>query len=380
MTYFGFNFNFYEILFLGILLFAFIFQSAHYIGILFAFGWRKRKIAKNKITFVSPLPAVSIIVCSTDEDQNLKKNIPLLLEQDYPQFEIIVVNECSEDNTEQVLLDLRSLYPQLKITFVPLRTTIKNTRQLAVMLGVKAARNDVLLFTSPCCTPQSKQWIKSMMRNFTPKTDFVLGMTLSQNKTLFWRRMFALESFLRQLKILSSANRGKVFTINNNNFACRKEIFYKNNGFAPFLNLPNGDIELLANRQMRRHNCRIENAAESIMWENSRMNFNDWQYHTKRLQRIEMNFNFLGQYRKANEGEWRILFYLSFILCLITGNMLVMATALLLFVLRSTLRLLSLNYISKNYNFGKYFPSLIFVDFVLPLIKGIILLKKKNRY
>jgi biofilm PGA synthesis N-glycosyltransferase PgaC len=44
-------------------------------------------------------PPVSIIICARNEAENLKKFLPAVLEQDYPDYEVIVVNDCSEDNS-----------------------------------------------------------------------------------------------------------------------------------------------------------------------------------------------------------------------------------------------------------------------------------------
>ena len=62
---------------------------------------------KSTSTHVPDHP-VSIVICAKNEEKNLMECIPLLMEQDYKEFEVIVVNDSSRDDTEEILKALQA--------------------------------------------------------------------------------------------------------------------------------------------------------------------------------------------------------------------------------------------------------------------------------
>lgn len=78
----------------------------------------------NKSKSNVKLPPVSVIVCARNEEENLQRFLPKVLTQDYPNYEVIVVNDASEDNSDVVLKQLSEQYPHLKIS------TIKKERKI----------------------------------------------------------------------------------------------------------------------------------------------------------------------------------------------------------------------------------------------------------
>lgn len=76
----------------------------------------------------------------------MKENLCFFLEQDYPDFEVIVVDECSEDNTQEVLAEMQQKYPHLRTTRIFPETKFRSTKKIAINIGILAARHDILLF------------------------------------------------------------------------------------------------------------------------------------------------------------------------------------------------------------------------------------------
>ncbi len=125
---------------------------------------------------------VSIIVCARNEGENLGKFLPSLLEQDYPDYEVIVVNDCSEDNSYLILGNYLLQYPHLRVSTVNKDPKFTHNKKFAQFIGIKAAKNDILLFTDADCQPESDQWLGNMTSHFHEKTDFVLGYGGYMNK------------------------------------------------------------------------------------------------------------------------------------------------------------------------------------------------------
>ena len=118
---------------------------------------------------------VSVIICARNEADNLKAFLPAVLEQDYPEFEVIVVNDCSEDNTEEVLTSLSSRYKQLHVTTIHKDSSLVHSKKMALFLGIKAASNEYLLLTDADCRPETDKWIDLMISGFRENQQFVLG-------------------------------------------------------------------------------------------------------------------------------------------------------------------------------------------------------------
>ena len=103
-----------------------------------------------------PLPALSVIVLTSGCDAELlASNIPLMMSQNYPDFEIIVVNADASESVDDAMTLLQVEYPQLRSTFIPDSTANVSKRKLGITLGVKAAKNDIVVVTSAKCRPQS---------------------------------------------------------------------------------------------------------------------------------------------------------------------------------------------------------------------------------
>ena len=105
---------------------------------------------------------VSVIITSHNNAECLRRNLSSFLMQQYDNFEVIVVDECSEDDTQDVLAEIQKDYPQLRCTRIFPDTKFRFTKKLAINIGVLAAKHDILLFSEINCHPSSMYWIKTM--------------------------------------------------------------------------------------------------------------------------------------------------------------------------------------------------------------------------
>ena len=166
---------------LGILALLFLVQLWIYARFMAAPARRLRKERKSPITRnevnralvaennQSPIAeGVSVILCAHNEAYNLSQYLQVLLTQDYPQYEVIVVDDGSEDDTRNVIEQYMVHDARLRRTFVPIGARIRSTRQLALTLAAKAAKYDYLLLIGADCVPESTHWISAMMSGFGP--------------------------------------------------------------------------------------------------------------------------------------------------------------------------------------------------------------------
>ncbi|MEY3399319.1 MAG: hypothetical protein RL220_1913, partial [Bacteroidota bacterium] len=96
---------------------------------------------------------VSVIICARNEEKNLREHIPVLMEQDYPEFEVIVVNDSSWDDTDAILNAFHVHYPNLRIVTLDEEKQNLQGKKFALTLGIKAAKYDTILLTDADCVP-----------------------------------------------------------------------------------------------------------------------------------------------------------------------------------------------------------------------------------
>ena len=150
-------------------------QIVYYLFIFSAFSFSKK--AKNKSISKKTLP-VSVVICAKNEVENITKNIPVFINQKHTSdFEIVLVNDMSYDGTLEAMEALAEKHNTLKI--VDIRDTNMNnnwsSKKYALMLGIKAAKHNHLLFSDADCQPKSQYWISKMTEQFTDKKSIVLG-------------------------------------------------------------------------------------------------------------------------------------------------------------------------------------------------------------
>jgi len=373
MEFYGFYFSLIELIVFGLLLIAFIHQLYFYFRYLNGVLRLRTKIKKDKVSFLTEQPPVSVIICAKDESENLRKFLPFVLQQDYPNFEVIVINDGSTDESDILLNDLSAEYPNLRTTFVPVGANNLSTKKLGLTLGIKAAKNDLLLFTDADCMPEDKFWIARIARNFSPETEFVLGYGAYFNKKGFLNRLITYDTLFIGLQYLGMAAARKPYMGVGRNLAYRKETFFAHKGFAATLHLSSGDDDLMVNKASNSENTRVEISPDSITWSEPNKTYKSWFYQKERHLSVSAYYKGSSKFRLALEPMTRGLFYLAFIASLVFGGLIVQIAAGVLFVARFIIQLLIINGSSKHFGERKYILTLPILDIFLPLVSLYIL-------
>ncbi len=331
----------------------------------------------GKLTFAEKKEPVSVIICAKEELENLQSFLPDILNQDYPNYEVIVVNDGNDEGTNLFLSDLKKIYPHLKSTFVPSDAKNLSTKKLALTLGIKAAKNEWLLLTDADCKPEGEKWISSMARNFTESTDIVLGYGAYFNEPSFLNRLITYDTLFSALQYLGFAKKGKAYMGVGRNLAYKKQVFYDNNGFAGTLNLLSGDDDLMINKAASTSNTRIESSRESITWSHPKRKFMSWYFQKERHLSVSSHYTDKSRLSVGIEPLTRGLFYALFIVLLVVSilkmNWILLGATTFLFLVRWITQVIIINKASKYYGGRLYILSLILFDVFLPLVTLFIL-------
>jgi biofilm PGA synthesis N-glycosyltransferase PgaC len=263
---------------LGILCFCFaiylFFCSIAYFR--FAFGGKKRPLSRIE------LPPASIIICARNEAKHIKKNLTLVLEQDYPSFEVIVVDDCSWDDTLTILKEMQKDHPRLKVLELKEDHFYKHGKKLALTIAIKSAQYEHLVFTDADCFPASKDWLTQIIENFDDKTDIVLGYGAYSNNKGFINKMIRMDTLRIGLQYLSLALAGMPYMGIGRNLAYRKSFFMKEKGFSPHSQIPSGDDDLFVNKSATKYNIRIAANKNCVTFSEPKKNLKEWMQQKRR--------------------------------------------------------------------------------------------------
>lgn len=211
------------------------------------------------------LPGVSVIIYARDNASDLRDMLPGVLAQDYPagKMEVIVVNDGSVDEVTDVVNYLGQEHRNLYITFVPDEAHNLSRKKLAVSLGIKAARKDVVVLTTAECRPASERWLRHMAAPFAREEKGVaLGCASLQSLKGGALRF---DEVARATPWLSSALRGKPYRGTGFNLAYRRELFFEAKGFSRSLNLQNGDDDIFIHQIANRDNTSVVLSPEALV-------------------------------------------------------------------------------------------------------------------
>jgi len=313
---------------------------------------------------------ISVVICARNEAENLLKNLPLFLKQDYPEFEIVVVNDCSTDNSEEILMDLKVEYPKLYYTTIQADRKFIHGKKLAVTVGIKAAKYDHLLFSDADCYPVSDRWIKLMSSHFSKNTELILGIGKYERKKGLLNIIVRFETLFTAMQYIAFAMKGNAFMGVGRNMAYKKKLFFKHKGFASHLNVLSGDDDLFVNEVSTKLNTDIELSKESFTMSEPQSTFREWLKQKKRHLSTGRYYKNSSKFSLGIEYFSGILFYFTAITLLFFDYWFWIAIGAW-FVLTLTKLLIVKSTMNCLDERDLLLPSLLLVP-LLPLVLGLI--------
>ena len=315
------------------------------------------------------LPAVSVIVCAHNEYDNLQDYLSILLEQDYPCYEVIVVDDSSEDGSDLLLERWSRQYGNLYHTFVPRGARVLSNKKLALTIGIKAAHHDYLLLTDADCRPESKHWIREMMKGFSnEQTELVLGFSPYFEKKGLLNHIIGYDTLFNGLQYMGMARAGKPYMGVGRNLAYKRETFFSVGGFKGLLGNRAGDDDLFVNRIANAANTVVVNNPNSIVWSVPKTTWREWFHQKRRHLSVSPQYRTKSKIQLTLEPLSRGIFYASLLISAIVGNIELISIALALFLLRLLVQLIIINVSARRLNMRGYSLGLIAYDIILPLI------------
>jgi len=297
----------------------YIFYCVAGIQILYIFIFYFKFIFKkvSSTTELIDYPPVTVIIAARNEAENLQKNLDSFLTQDYPNYQVIVVNDASIDESATILAEFSLKYKNLYSTNIHFDEKFIHGKKTALNLGIKAAKTDLLLFSDADCKPASKNWIKSIVKNFDEKTNFVIGFGAYEKTKGFLNKIIRYDTVFIALQYFSFALSKIPYMGVGRNMAYRKSHFMEVKGFAKHMNLLSGSDDLFINHNANNKNLKIEICPESFTISEPKKTFNKWKQQKIRHLTTGKLYKFKHKFLLSLESFSRILFYTIGILLLI---------------------------------------------------------------
>jgi cellulose synthase/poly-beta-1,6-N-acetylglucosamine synthase-like glycosyltransferase len=337
------------------------------------------KQPKAPTSFQAP---VSVIICAKNEAENLKELLPLVLEQNYPSFEVIVVNDSSEDDSDLVLAALKRKYPALYYTTIPKDRKFSHGKKLALTIGVKAANNEHLLMTDADCKPASDQWLQEMVQGFAiPQKEIVLGFGAYEKRKGFVNQLVRYDAFFTAIQYLGFALSGKPYMGVGRNLAYTKALFVNNGGVKKHAHLLSGDDDLFVQDRATRQNTTIVINAAAHTLSKAPTTFGEWSQQKARHLSTNRYYHAGIKTELAFEPLSRQIFlFISAYLIFFNTFALV---AIGLFLLRFTVQLVLWRKAAQQLNQGRIYWSLLIYDCLHPWLLFLAQFgnpKRRNKY
>lgn len=266
-----------EIGLLGVLVFCFLVQL--YFSLSVHLKLAQVKVDEIPATAKKPL---SVVICARNEAENLKQYLPVVLEQNYPDYEVVVVNDRSWDGTKELLEEMAKVYGRLKVVTVTEGNKFIAGKKFAVTMGIKAASNDWLIFTDADCVPASANWLLGMQQPDDQDTEIVLGYSPYLKKKGLLNALIRFETFFTAVNYLSFALKGMPYMGVGRNMAYKKSLFFNNKGFAAHMHIPSGDDDLFVNAHARKGNTEIRINKDTQVWSEPNVSLGTYLRQKKR--------------------------------------------------------------------------------------------------
>jgi glycosyltransferase involved in cell wall biosynthesis len=335
---------------------------------------------EHEEVFEGDLPPVSVVLTVRDEVHYLVRTLPQLLSQKGISYEVVVVNDHSEDDIEQLMSDFLPKYPHLKFVNLSSSVTMIQGKKFPLSIGIKEASHDIILLTEANCYPASPYWVQNMAKHFTQQIQIVLGYATYEKKDSVTNLWVRFDRAHETIQFFGYALAGMPIAGNGKNLAYSKSLFYKRKGFATHNHIPFGDDDIFVNKAATKKNCTVAFHKDAQIAICHTYPFKTW-YHEKK------NYMFSrAHYRGAHRFLLHAYAWFSIFFYIILGISLYVAKAHLLaliiigsiFFVKTLSRYLVYGFAAAKLNEKKTIPYLLIFDFIFAILYPFIWLSSKR--
>ena len=242
-----------------------------------------RPVSAPKGTSVAPVMGVTVVVCAHNEHDNLLELLPLLTAQNYPLYEVLVMDDRSTDLTDVLLEEMVHLLPNLRYIRIDVEPEHVTPKKYALTIALKKALYPTVLLTDADCRPASDAWLMGMVEPLQqPGTEIVLGVSPYERKPGFLNFLIRSETLFTAVQYLSLALAGRAYMGVGRNLLYRREVFFRHKGFYSHMRVWGGDDDLFVNQAATPHNVAVALHPDTFTTSAPKETWADWQRQKQR--------------------------------------------------------------------------------------------------
>lgn len=347
----------------------YVFAGVVFLNCSFLFFFSKFSFYSEPKDLESEVTPISLVVCAKNEENNLKKNIPLWLQQDHPCFEIILINDASSDNTLEVMEQFQNDDSRIAIVDVVNNEAFWGSKKYALTLGIKKAKHERLVLTDADCRPSSKEWLRKITSKFSEEKQIILGYGAYEKNRGFLNKLIRFETLMTAIQYFSFALSGSPYMGVGRNMAYTSKLFYSTNGFMSHMKIASGDDDLFVNEAANTKNTAICIAENAFTYSEPKSSFRSWIVQKKRHVSTATNYKLKHQLLLSLFYASNLLFWGLAVLALLTFDWKIPS---IIIGFRILIHWLIIGKSSGKLKENDLIPFLPLLDFFLVLIQLII--------
>ena len=266
---------------------------------------------------------VSVLIYIKNQEKQLIKFLAQIKNQTHPNFELVLINNASYDNTLEVLEAYAKENSNTTVVNVENNEAFWGSKKYALTLGIKKAKYKNLLFTTPDVEISSPDWINEMSKLYHANKQFILGYVNFKKTNGIGNKVLRYTRLLTNLYNFGWAAIQKPFIAWENNLGYTSDLFFENNGFSGHMNEQTGTEDLFVQQAVTKKNVALATSVNTSVRISSSLK--DW---------IDQRGNQLKHYKATVKFALGLLYFsqLLFWVLAIIGSIVFQQPLIYLFI------------------------------------------------
>ncbi len=348
-----------------VLLYVFAFLFVLRFVYLFLFTGRVLFRRKSKVEQKKTNP-LSLILTVRNEEEQLKQNIPKILSLEDVDFEMVIVDDFSQDNSYLVLGLLKDRYKRLTISMLNQETRFST--KLAINLAIKATKNNWVLGFPVSLSDVKADWLDEISGEMAENKNVIVAYSNVTTSKGFYNTLFRIEKYFQYTKSTAYILNGIPFVYTDENVAFRKEKYFELKGYRQKINEPYANLELLINTFIRKNTTSVLFNKESSIQKSEQIKKETYSDLVKKSIRIEKHLPFSKRLILGiNELSSLVFIPLALFVIVLFPDLLIVVSGLLF--IKIIAHLFIIKTLQNRLNERKIFiPSLVY-EIIAPYLK-----------
>ncbi len=239
---------------------------------------------------------VSVVICARNEARALERLLPLLMDQDHKEFEVVVVNDRSDDDTWEMLQWMKPDVPRLRPVNIQADERFNYGKKIALGVGIRSAKHPQVLLTDADCVPAGRDWLSTMAAGFSNGRKIVIGHSPYARVSGLANVIERYDGTAKAMQYMGFALAGIPYMGVGRNLGYATELFFNTNGQRHHGHLMSGDDDLFINEVARADNTSVVADRRAFMTTRPTPDLGTWWRRKRRHYTTAAHYRFVHQF------------------------------------------------------------------------------------